>query len=93
MEDLLGNPERYEALSQESRAAALRYVENVNAVPFEQLLQSIVKQPKHGTSEPAARAVQSRQSLLESLSPEKRRLLALRLKKKSRQPANRRIIE
>ena len=81
LEKLLSDPQHYADISRQSRQAALRYVENLNILPFETLLRRTLEKPRKQRAEIASAA--ARQSLLESLSPEKRRLLALRLKKKS----------
>ncbi len=78
LEELLSDPARYARLSEQSRAAALAYLKNLNVGPFETLLERTVAQPKHA----AARAPEPQpESLTDKLSPEKRRLLALRLRK------------
>ncbi len=74
---LLTDRAHYEHLSRASRMAALRYADSLSVVPFEQLLEKTVEKPKgsarSATSEPAA-------DPLAMLSPEKRQLLALRLR-------------
>jgi surfactin synthase thioesterase subunit/glycosyltransferase involved in cell wall biosynthesis len=63
----------YQDLSQQSRQAALRYTNNLSARPFEKFLEEVARRPKRERTETA----QTR------LSPEKRKLLALRLHKLS----------
>ena len=60
----------YADLSRRSREAALRYANHLSAEPFEHLLEEIVGRPRRPRTEPRAR-----------LSPEKRKLLAIRLHK------------
>jgi len=75
---LLGDRAHYDEIAARSRAAALHYASNLNVVPFERLLQEVVSRPKVGraTGLPGSTS-------LETLSPDKRRLLALRLRKKA----------
>jgi glycosyltransferase involved in cell wall biosynthesis len=75
LEGLVTDPARYARLSAASRAAALDYAANLNAAPFEAVLEEIVKKPKRSHAPAAAH------SALQTLSNEKRRLLALRLKR------------
>jgi surfactin synthase thioesterase subunit/glycosyltransferase involved in cell wall biosynthesis len=74
---LLTDRDHYEQLSQESRVAAKRYADSLSVVPFERLLERIVGAAKASamceTSQAAA-------DPLARLSPEKRQLLALRLR-------------
>ena len=73
---LLSDRDHYEQLSHASREAALRYAGNLSVIPFERLLEETVRRPKvsfAGAGSPPA-------DPLASLSPEKRRLLALRLR-------------
>jgi surfactin synthase thioesterase subunit/glycosyltransferase involved in cell wall biosynthesis len=74
LERLLTNREHYDRLSRESRAAALEYARNLSVVPFEKYLETILRSPKKPVT-PAPTA--------STLSPEKRKLLALRLQQKS----------
>lgn len=67
LERLLSEREHYERLSKESRQAALAWAASVSVTPFEKLLQDLVRSPRR------RRTV---------LSPEKRALLALRLRKR-----------
>jgi surfactin synthase thioesterase subunit/glycosyltransferase involved in cell wall biosynthesis len=70
---LLGDRSEYERLSAQSRETALAYVKNLSVAPFEDLLVRTLAATRRsqapGAAEPPA----------ERLSPEKRRLLALRL--------------
>ena len=66
----------YEDVSRRSRAAALQYAENAGVGPFEALLEETLRAPR------AARAVAPGPAE-ESLSPEKRRLLALLVRRKA----------
>jgi surfactin synthase thioesterase subunit/glycosyltransferase involved in cell wall biosynthesis len=65
----------YEDVSRRSHAAALQYAENLGAGPFEGVLQETLRAPQ------AARAAAPASA--ESLSPEKRRLLALLVRRKA----------
>jgi len=78
LERLLGDPAHYEEIAKASRAAALEYAGNLNVGPLERVLEEAVSRPKvaHVVHPPS-------QTALENLSPEKRRLLALRLRKKA----------
>ena len=72
LDRLLTDREHYARLSQASRAAALEYAGNLSVGPFEELLENVLRAPKrpgHAVAAP-------------SLSPEKRKLLALRLRQK-----------
>jgi surfactin synthase thioesterase subunit len=71
---LLTDREHYEEISRQSRAAAMQYAANLNAEPFEHVLEQVGQALP--PAKPHARAT-------ESLSPEKRRLLALRLRKRA----------
>lgn len=74
---LLSDPMHYKALSKASREAALSYAGKLSARPFESLLEDVVRRPKRisPVAEPAAP--------LQKLSPDKRKLLALRLRQKT----------
>ncbi len=82
---LLWDPAHYKQLSEKSRQAALAYVANLTVQPFEQLLERALAAPKRSAA-PAVVAQSESERLVEKLSPEKRRLLALRLRK-TKQPA------
>lgn len=73
----------YEELSRASRESAVNYVTNVLTVePFERLLRDVLDRPRRHDATPAKTLpTEAPQSALEKLSPERRRLLALRLKK------------
>jgi surfactin synthase thioesterase subunit len=77
---LISERSHYQQLAQASRTAALRYASELSVEPFERLLEEIVRKPRDARSamvnEPAA-------DPLAMLSPEKRRLLALRLRGKT----------
>jgi surfactin synthase thioesterase subunit/glycosyltransferase involved in cell wall biosynthesis len=75
---LLADPACYGQVSVQSRETALAYVKNLNVGPFEELLERAVSEPK----QTVARAPEPQpESLIGGLSPDKRRLLALRLRK------------
>ncbi len=80
---VLSDRAHYEELSRASREAALRYVTNVLTIePFERLLRDVLDRPRRRDAAPAGPlSKEAPQSALEKLSPERRRLLALRLKK------------
>lgn len=73
---LLGGREHYADVARRSRAAALAYAANLTAEPFERLLEDTLRQPRKALPVPLKTAG-------ESLSPEKRELLALRLRKQA----------
>jgi surfactin synthase thioesterase subunit/glycosyltransferase involved in cell wall biosynthesis len=75
---LLGDRAHYEEISRQSRRAALGYARDLNAGQFEKLLRG----PKKSAAAAAPAAPQAR-SAMETLSPERRKLLALRLRKQS----------
>lgn len=76
--DCLADRARYEDLSRRCRATAVAYAHSLSAAPLEAWLQQIVAAPRQHRSpeRPKTAAGQAPQGL----SPEKRRLLALRLK-------------
>jgi surfactin synthase thioesterase subunit len=81
---LLTDRTHYEQLSRLSRERARSYAAGLSVAPFEEYLEGILKTPRR----PAlAKPPASPQSVLETLSPERRRLLALRLKKRDSAPA------
>ncbi|MDX2153600.1 MAG: alpha/beta fold hydrolase [Bryobacteraceae bacterium] len=71
LERLSTDREHWDLISRESRRAALDYAQHLTAEPFERLLLDVVKKPKR-ESKPAP-----------SLTDEKRRLLAMRLKQRA----------
>ena len=73
---LLADSAHYEEISRQSRRAALAYAEELHAGHFERLLLGLQKKAQR-TPAPSARPI------LETLSPEKRRLVALRLRKQA----------
>ena len=84
LEEVTGNRKRHEELSAASRRAALEYAESISIEPFERYLSKIVAQPRNPLRDepsPAARDARPA-SRISGLSPEKRALLALRLKKR-----------
>ncbi len=83
---LLSDRARFDRLSALSRERAREYVAGLSVLPFESLLEEVRRRPRKSAEPEAAEA---KQSTLESLSPERRRLLALRLKKRhSSRPAS-----
>ena len=81
--ELLSDRTHYEELSEASREAALSYVAKLGIAPFEEFLENLSPAPRasnapsNETSPPGKEA-----SLLNQLSPERRALLALKLKAK-----------
>jgi surfactin synthase thioesterase subunit/glycosyltransferase involved in cell wall biosynthesis len=75
LERLLTEPRHYEEISLASREAAAAYAANLSAEPFEKLLVEVTRRPKRTTPPGASRR--------QGLSPEKKRLLALRLRKRA----------
>ncbi len=86
LERLLTDAQHYEQLSRLSREKALVYATGLTVEPFEAYLDRLLRSPR---KPPVARA-EPVPSPLDSWSPEKRRLLAIRLQKRpaeSRTPA------
>lgn len=77
---LVSDRQHWEALSRASRAAALAYAEGLTIGPFEHFLEEIVRLPRRERPAAAAPAGLKTAAPLDRLSPEKRALLALRLK-------------
>jgi glycosyltransferase involved in cell wall biosynthesis len=77
LERLLTDRAHYEQLAADSRQAALAYARDLNAVPFEDYLEKVLQAPRKrgGARRSNARAP------LSPLSEDRRRLLALRLKR------------
>jgi surfactin synthase thioesterase subunit/glycosyltransferase involved in cell wall biosynthesis len=73
---LLTDRAHYEEIARQSRRAALEYAKQLDAGHFERLLMGTKKSPVR-VAAPATRPT------LETLSPERRKLLALRLRKQS----------
>ena len=73
IERLAGDRAHFEDVSRRSRQAALGYIRGLNVLPFESLLERVVKSPKKRvTAAPA-----------QKFSPEKQKLLTLLLKQKA----------
>jgi surfactin synthase thioesterase subunit/glycosyltransferase involved in cell wall biosynthesis len=68
----------WDELSRRSRRAAIDYLDHLNVLPFEKLLETLLRQPKR-----VAPAVAASRHPLENLSEEKKKLLALRLKQRA----------
>lgn len=84
LEELLGDRRRYEELSREGRRRALEYAAGAGVEPLERLLETVAALPRRRrvlVETPAAA------TLLEQLAPEKRALLAARLRRRARQGA------
>jgi surfactin synthase thioesterase subunit/glycosyltransferase involved in cell wall biosynthesis len=75
LERLLADSRHYERLSQLSREKALAYAAGLTVEPFEAYLDQLLQSPR----KPRAARAEPVQSALDRLSPEKRRLLAIRL--------------
>ena len=71
---LLTDRQHYDEISRQSREAALHYARNLNASPLEALLESTPRKQ---------RATTVREPTPDALSEDKRKLLALRLRKKA----------
>jgi surfactin synthase thioesterase subunit/glycosyltransferase involved in cell wall biosynthesis len=72
-------------LARRSREAAHGYVNSISVEPFERFLESVLAKPRTAKAKPAPVPVPivPKASTLDALSPEKRKLLALRLRKKT----------
>ncbi len=77
---LVSDREHYEDVARTSRAAALAYAEGLDVRRFEALLEEVVR------ARVAAGGERPHASPLDRLSPERRKLLALRLRKPARLP-------
>jgi medium-chain acyl-[acyl-carrier-protein] hydrolase len=73
LQRLLGDASHWQEISAQSRRAALEYAANLNALPFETFLESLLRSSKKEPATPAR----------PSMSDGKRKLLALRLKQRS----------
>jgi glycosyltransferase involved in cell wall biosynthesis len=78
LERLTTDRTHYAQLSARAREAALGYAANLNALPFETLLERVVKAPRRRAQDAGASKRPER-----ALSAERRKLLALQLKRKS----------
>jgi glycosyltransferase involved in cell wall biosynthesis len=76
LERLLTDRAHYEQLSEASRRAALAYARDLNAGPFEAYLECVVQSPQRRRAHAAVAKPQ--------LSPDRRKLLSLLLKQKSK---------
>ena len=77
----------YTELSATSRKVARAYASNLNVLPFEAYLEKIIAAPKRREHVDHGHVpVQSTHPRHQTLSPEKRRLLALRLQRKKTDP-------
>jgi surfactin synthase thioesterase subunit/glycosyltransferase involved in cell wall biosynthesis len=77
---LVSDKEHYQELSRLSRERALAYVGSLSAIPFENYLGEVLRSSRTRAPVPSAPVPESK---LEFLSPERRRLLALRLRGKT----------
>jgi surfactin synthase thioesterase subunit/glycosyltransferase involved in cell wall biosynthesis len=78
---LLTDRDHYQEIAHQSRAAALNYAANLSATPFEHLLVGQASVPVHLDARTAE--TKPAQPSPTELSPEKRQLLALRLRKRA----------
>ena len=85
LREITESRERYEELSRKSREAAVRYASDLNVKPFERFLRDVVNRPRNPLRDWAqtGRTKSITGPEVETLSPEKRALLALRLKRKT----------
>jgi surfactin synthase thioesterase subunit/glycosyltransferase involved in cell wall biosynthesis len=86
---LLADRPHWEEISRASRAAAIEYAAGLSVEPFESLLDEVLRRPKVQKVQLVGQAVPPalpHKSALEALSPERRQLLALRLR--NRAPAS-----
>ena len=75
LERLLGDERHYAELAEESREAALAYARGLSVAPFEAYLRTVLRAPKR-------RGMMAADAGSRALSPEKRRLLELRLRRR-----------
>lgn len=80
LERLFTDREHWEALSAESRRAALEYARNLSARPFAEYLEKVVKAEKRREKPPQAGGLPHKAEKPGEMSAERRKLLALRLK-------------
>lgn len=78
LQRLVTDRAHYEQLSATARAAALAYAENLTVAKFEAYLEALVRAPRRQRAEAAKKRP--------VLSPEKKRLLSLRLQQKAKTP-------
>jgi surfactin synthase thioesterase subunit len=76
---LMSDRAHYEEISRASRSAAMEYAAKLTVEPFERVLEETLRRPRSAGARPARTA----DAGLAGLSPEKRRLLALRLRRKA----------
>jgi medium-chain acyl-[acyl-carrier-protein] hydrolase len=76
---LLGDEAHHREIARASRAAALDYAAHLSVEPFERLIEEVVARPQTAAGRPAG-AIRSGP---ETLSPGKRRLLAIRLRQRA----------
>jgi len=81
LREVLENPDRWRQLSTQARERALAYAASLSIEPFEYYLKEVLQKPKKQAVFTIAAGRPA--SPLETLSPEKRRLLALRLQKRT----------
>ena len=79
---LISDQDHYESLSRASREASLDFISQIRVENFEEFFESLQASPRASTA-PSRLAVSDKQSMLDNLSPEKRALLALRLRRRA----------
>src|SRR5260370_23415951 len=77
LERLLSDRAHYQEVSAKSRQTALAYARNLNVLPFEAYLQQILRAAKRRRASDAGGVAAK-----DALTPDKRRLLELRLKRR-----------
>lgn len=75
---LLSDRVHYLDLSQRSRATALAYAQSLTVLPFEAYLEQVVRSPRSQFARPARKTAEPHP--VRQISPERRRLVASRLK-------------
>jgi surfactin synthase thioesterase subunit/glycosyltransferase involved in cell wall biosynthesis len=83
LDGLLADRAHYQELSRAGRKAALAYAADLNVGPFEALLQDVLQQVTRTPRSSHAAVGAPPESALDRLSPDRRKLLALRLRKTS----------
>jgi hypothetical protein len=81
LERLLSDRAHYEQLSAASREAALAYARGLTCLPFEAYLEKIVQSPKRRETVDAESGAPATGGGKPPLSPEKQRLMILRLRR------------
>lgn len=87
LEEITRSRQRWEQVAADSRTAALAYAEGLTVRPFEEYLEELLAKPRNPLRDQrsSAAAPACRSPRIADLSPEKRALLALRLKKRPKE--------